>query len=88
AVERQDLGFFHYLYAGQVASRLQQVASAVQQQLISSFQSIPRFLMQMVGSVILLSALSCQLAVPTVIWIALGKDRCQPDGEQDVERDP
>ncbi|MGO7535509.1 ABC transporter ATP-binding protein [Rhizobium leguminosarum] len=69
AVERQDLGFFHDLYAGQVASRLQQVASAVQQQLISAFQSIPRFLMQMVGSVILLSALSWQLAVPTVIWI-------------------
>ncbi|MGO8086463.1 ABC transporter ATP-binding protein [Rhizobium leguminosarum] len=71
AVERQDLGFFHDLYAGQVASRLQQVASAVQQQLISAFQSIPRFLMQMVGSVILLSALSWQLAVPTVIWITL-----------------
>ncbi|MGO6967050.1 ABC transporter ATP-binding protein [Rhizobium leguminosarum] len=71
AVERQDLGFFHDLYASQVASRLQQVASAVQQQLISAFQSIPRFLMQMVGSVILLSALSWQLAVPTVIWITL-----------------
>ncbi|MBY3182205.1 ABC transporter ATP-binding protein [Rhizobium laguerreae] len=71
AVERQDLGFFHDLYAGQVTSRLQQVASAVQQQLISAFQSIPRFLMQMVGSVILLSALSWQLAVPTVIWITL-----------------
>ncbi|ACS56815.1 ABC transporter ATP-binding protein [Rhizobium leguminosarum] len=71
AVERQDLGFFHDLYAGQVASLLQQVASAVQQQLISAFQSIPRFLMQMVGSVILLSALSWQLAVPTVIWITL-----------------
>ncbi|MBY2938115.1 ABC transporter ATP-binding protein [Rhizobium leguminosarum] len=71
AVERQDLGFFHDLYAGQVASRLQQVASAVQQQLISAFQSIPRFVMQMVGSVILLSALSWQLAVPTVIWITL-----------------
>ncbi|AHF84554.1 ABC transporter ATPase [Rhizobium leguminosarum bv. trifolii WSM1689] len=71
AVERQDLGFFHDLYAGQVTSRLQQVASAVQQQLISAFQSIPRFLMQMVGSVFLLSALSWQLAVPTVIWITL-----------------
>src|SRR6478609_7564144 len=60
AVERQDLAFFHDLYAGQVASRLQQVASAVQQQVISAFQSIPRFVMQMVGSVILLSALSWQ----------------------------
>jgi len=71
AVERQDLAFFHDLYAGQVASRLQQVASAVQQQVISAFQSIPRFLMQMVGSVVVLSALSWQLALPTIIWITL-----------------
>ncbi len=71
AVERQDLAFFHDLYAGQVASRLQQVASAVQQQIIASFQSIPRFLFQLVGSVVLLSALSWQLALPVVIWIAL-----------------
>ena len=71
AVERQDLAFFHDLYAGQVASRLQQVASAVQQQVISAFQSIPRFLMQMVGSVVLLSALSWQLALPTIVWITL-----------------
>ena len=35
AVERQDLAFFHDLYAGQVASRLSQVASAVQQQIIA-----------------------------------------------------
>lgn len=71
AVERQDLAFFHELYAGQVASRLQQVSSAVQQQIIAAFQSIPRFLLQMVGSVILLSALSWPLALPVVIWIAL-----------------
>ena len=71
AVERQDLAFFHDLYAGQVASRLQQVASAVQQQIISAFQSIPRFVMQMAGSVILLSALSWQLALPTIVWITL-----------------
>jgi ATP-binding cassette subfamily B protein/ATP-binding cassette subfamily B multidrug efflux pump len=71
AVERQDLAFFHDLYAGQVASRLQQVSSAVQQQIIAAFQSIPRFLLQMVGSVILLSALSWQLALPVIIWIAL-----------------
>jgi ATP-binding cassette subfamily B protein/ATP-binding cassette subfamily B multidrug efflux pump len=71
AVERQDLAFFHDLYAGQVASRLQQVASAVQQQVISAFQSIPRFIMQMVGSVILLSALSWPLALPSIIWITL-----------------
>lgn len=71
AVERQDLAFFHDLYAGQVASRLQQVASAVQQQIIAAFQSIPRFLLQLVGSVVLLSALSWQLALPVVVWIAL-----------------
>ena len=29
AVERQDLAFFHDLFAGQVASRISQVASAV-----------------------------------------------------------
>ena len=71
AVERQDLAFFHDLFAGQVASRLSQVSSAVQQQIIAAFQSIPRFLLQMVGSVILLSSLSWQLALPVVIWIAL-----------------
>jgi ATP-binding cassette subfamily B protein/ATP-binding cassette subfamily B multidrug efflux pump len=71
AVERQDLAFFHDLFAGQVASRLSQVASAVQQQIIAAFQSIPRFLLQMVGSVILLSTLSWQLALPVVVWIAV-----------------
>ncbi|MDK4740317.1 ABC transporter ATP-binding protein [Rhizobium sp. CNPSo 3464] len=71
AVERQDLAFFHDLFAGQVASRLSQVASAVQQQIIAAFQTVPRFLFQMVGSTILLSALSWQLALPVLIWIAL-----------------
>jgi len=71
AVERQDLAFFHDLFAGQVSSRLQQVAAAVQQQIIAAFQSIPRFAVQLVGSVILLSALSWQLALPVVVWIAL-----------------
>ncbi|MBY5755692.1 ABC transporter ATP-binding protein [Rhizobium leguminosarum] len=71
AVERQDLAFFHDLYAGQVSLRLQQVSSAVQQQILAAFQSIPRFAMQLVGSVILLSALAWQLALPVVIWIVL-----------------
>ncbi|MBB4569256.1 ATP-binding cassette subfamily B protein/ATP-binding cassette subfamily B multidrug efflux pump [Rhizobium leucaenae] len=71
AVERQDLAFFHDLFAGQVASRLSQVASAVQQQIIAAFQSVPRFLLQMVGSMILLSALSWQLALPVLVWIVL-----------------
>jgi ATP-binding cassette, subfamily B, multidrug efflux pump len=71
AVERQDLAFFHDLFAGQVASRLQQVSSAVQQQIIAAFQTVPRFLLQLVGSVFLLLALSWQLALPVVVWIAL-----------------
>nr|WP_210278136.1 ABC transporter ATP-binding protein [Phyllobacterium myrsinacearum] len=71
AVERQDLAFFHDLFAGQVTSRLSQVASAVQQQIIAAFQSIPRFLLQMAGSLALLSALSWQLALPVLVWIAL-----------------
>ncbi|QCI98829.1 ABC transporter ATP-binding protein [Agrobacterium larrymoorei] len=71
AVERQDLAFFHELYAGQVASRLSQVASAVQQQIINAFQIGPRFLLQMVGSVLLLATLSWQLALPVLIWIVL-----------------
>ncbi|MHC2301187.1 ABC-type multidrug transport system fused ATPase/permease subunit [Rhizobium mongolense] len=71
AVERQDLAFFHELFAGQVASRLSQVSSAVQQQIIAAFQSISRFLLQMVGSMILLSTLSWQLALPVLIWIIL-----------------
>lgn len=71
AVERQDLAFFHELYAGQVASRLSQVSSAVQQQIINAFQLGPRFLLQMVGSLVLLWTLSWQLALPVLIWIVL-----------------
>ena len=71
AVERQDLAFFHELYAGQVASRLSQVSSAVQQQIINAFQTGPRFLLQMIGSLALLAALSWQLALPVFIWIVL-----------------
>ncbi|MEH0295711.1 ABC transporter ATP-binding protein [Agrobacterium sp. CCNWLW71] len=70
AVERQDLAFFHDVFAGQVANRINQVASAVQQQLVVAFQSIPHFLMQFVGSLGLLIALSWQLAVPAFIWMA------------------
>jgi ATP-binding cassette subfamily B protein/ATP-binding cassette subfamily B multidrug efflux pump len=69
AVERQDIAFFHDLFAGQVASRLSQVASAVQQQIIAAFQTIPRFILSMAGSVLLLAALSWQLALPVVVWI-------------------
>ncbi|WP_105436365.1 ABC transporter ATP-binding protein [Neorhizobium tomejilense] len=71
AVERQDIAFFHDLFAGQVASRLSQVASAIQQQIIAAFQTIPRFILSMAGSVLLLAALSWQLALPVVVWIVL-----------------
>ncbi|MBY5346661.1 ABC transporter ATP-binding protein [Rhizobium leguminosarum] len=70
AVERQDLAFFHDLFAGQVASRLGQVASAVQQQILIAFQTAPRFLLQIIGSVVLLLALSWQLALPVIVWVA------------------
>jgi ABC-type multidrug transport system fused ATPase/permease subunit len=70
AVERQDLAFFHDLFAGQVAARISQVASAVQQQIVVAFQSIPHFLVQFVGSFVLLGALSWPLALPVFGWIA------------------
>ncbi|NEK40365.1 ATP-binding cassette domain-containing protein [Rhizobium leguminosarum] len=70
AVERQDLAFFHDLFAGQVASRLGQVANAVQQQILIAFQTAPRFLLQIIGSVVLLLTLSWQLALPVIIWVA------------------
>lgn len=69
AVERQDLAFFHDLYAGQVASRIAQVASAVQQQISVAFYSLPMFAMQFVGSLALLASLSWPLALPVLIWI-------------------
>ncbi|MBT9370405.1 ABC transporter ATP-binding protein [Rhizobium sp. CSW-27] len=71
AVERQDLAFFHDLFAGQVASRLNQVADAVQQQILIAFQTAPRFLLQILGSVAILLSLSWQLALPVVLWVAI-----------------
>ncbi|NTF32916.1 ABC transporter ATP-binding protein [Rhizobium skierniewicense] len=69
SVERQDMRFFHDLFAGQVASRLSQVASAVQQQVVVGFYSIPFFLMQFIGSLFLLGSVAWPLAVPVLIWI-------------------
>jgi len=69
AVERQDLAFFHDLFAGQVASRIAQVASAVQQQIVVAFYSIPYFLVQFFGSLVLLATLSWPLAIPVLVWI-------------------
>ncbi len=54
-----------------MASRLNQVANAVQQQILIAFQTAPRFLLQIVGSVLLLFTLSWQLAVPVVIWVVV-----------------
>ncbi|WP_320195072.1 ABC transporter ATP-binding protein [Agrobacterium rosae] len=71
AVERQDIRFFHDLFAGQVASRLSQVASAVQQQVAVGFYSIPYFLMQFVGSLFLLSTVAWPLALTVLIWIII-----------------
>ncbi|OCJ65512.1 multidrug ABC transporter ATP-binding protein [Agrobacterium tumefaciens] len=71
AVEKQDLAFFHDLFAGQVASRLSQVASAVQQQIIVAFQTVPNFLVQMVGSILLLATLAWPLALTAIVWMGL-----------------
>ncbi|WEX91474.1 ABC transporter ATP-binding protein/permease (plasmid) [Sinorhizobium garamanticum] len=70
AVERQDLAFFHDLFAGQVATRISQVASAVQQQIVVAFYQVPLFSVQFVGSLVLLGALSWPLALPVFVWIA------------------
>lgn len=70
AVEQQDLAFFHDLFAGQVASRLSQVANAVQQLILIGFQTAPRFLLQIIGSFVILLALSWPLAIPVVLWVA------------------
>lgn len=71
AVERQDLRFFHELFAGQVASRLGQVATAVQQQVSVAFFSVPYFLVQFVGSLALLTSVAWPLALPVLVWIIL-----------------
>jgi len=69
AVERQDLSFFHDLFAGQVASRISQVTNAVQSQLSLAFQDMPHFVVQFIGSLVLLTVLAWPLAVPVVIWM-------------------
>ncbi len=69
AVERQDIAFFHDLFAGQVASRLSQVANAVQQQLGIAFQTIPPFIVQFIGTLVLLGTLGWQLALMAVLWM-------------------
>uniref|UniRef100_A0A7C1PEZ3 ABC transporter ATP-binding protein n=1 Tax=Agrobacterium albertimagni TaxID=147266 RepID=A0A7C1PEZ3_9HYPH len=70
AVERQDLAFFHDLFAGQVATRIAQVASSVKQQLAVAIWIFPHFLVQLIGSFALMITLSWPLAIPVAIWIA------------------
>ena len=70
AVERQDVGFFNDLFAGQVASRIGQVTSSVQESLLVAFEAVPRYLIQFFGAFALLAVLSWPLAVPVLIWIA------------------
>ncbi len=69
SVERHDLAFFQDLFAGQVATRISQVAGAVRQQVVVAFQTVPHFLVQFVGSVVLLAALAWPLALPVFAWI-------------------
>jgi len=71
AVEKQDVAFFEDLYAGQVASRIEQVARAVQSQLVLSIKVVPQFFVQFIGSLSLLLLLAWPLAIPVAIWILL-----------------
>ena len=70
AVERQDVGFFDDLFAGQVASRIDQVTSSVRHSLLYAAEYGPYFAVQFFGAGVLLAALSWPLAVPVAIWIA------------------
>uniref|UniRef100_A0A7C1NYI2 ABC transporter ATP-binding protein n=1 Tax=Agrobacterium albertimagni TaxID=147266 RepID=A0A7C1NYI2_9HYPH len=68
ALKKQDVAFFHNTSAGQLSSRVTQLASSVQQQLVVAVQSLPSSLIKAIGSIILLGALSWTLAVPVTIW--------------------
>lgn len=68
SVENQDVAFFEDIYAGQVASRIQQVTGAVQSQLTMSIRVIPHFVIQFLGSISLLVFLAWPLAIPVVAW--------------------
>ncbi len=71
AVENQDVSFFEDTYAGQVASRIDQVSRSVQRQLYMAMEQIPHFLIQFAGSLTLLFVMAWQLAVPVVCWIVI-----------------
>ena len=70
SVENQDVAFFEDVYAGQVASRIEQVTNSIQQQFLMAIQQIPQFLVSFVGSIGILYVMAWQLALPVVFWIA------------------
>ena len=69
AVEGQDVAFFEDTFAGQVASRIAQVTGSVQSQMMLAVTTVPRFVVQFGGSIVLLVALAWPLAIPVVIWM-------------------
>ena len=71
AVEGQDVAFFEDVFAGQVASRIGQVTSAVQRSMMIAMQMVPRVVVSFGGAALLLVALSPMMALPVVIWIVL-----------------
>jgi ATP-binding cassette subfamily B multidrug efflux pump len=54
-----------------VASRIAQVAGAVKQQMAAAVWTLPIFFVQMVGSVVLLTALAWPLTLPVLVWIGI-----------------
>lgn len=69
AVEGQDVAFFEDQYAGQVASRIEQVTGSVRHQMLIAIEQIPHFIIQFVGSLSLLIVLAWPLAIPVFCWI-------------------
>jgi len=70
AVEKQDLAFFEDTFAGQVASRIGQVAMSVHRQMTLAISTIPSLIIQFGGSFFLLLALAWPLAIPVFVWVA------------------
>jgi ATP-binding cassette subfamily B multidrug efflux pump len=71
AVEGQDVAFFEDVFAGQVASRIGQVTSAVQRSMMIAMQMVPRVVVSFGGAALLLAALSPMMALPVMVWIVL-----------------
>ena len=69
AVEGQDVAFFEDTFAGQVASRIAQVTGSVQSQMMLAVTTVPRFVVQFGGSIVLLLALAWPLAIPVLVWM-------------------